>query len=328
MNRKDFLKGAGVAGLGFVFGKNRLSAKNATINEECVLIPSETPGPFPLDLSENAFYLRQDVREDRTGTPLNLRMKIIGLENCAPMENVRVNIWHCDKDGNYSGYQSEAGLTYLRGYQMTDVNGEVEFVTVFPGWYNGRVCHIHFQVYVNETYAAISQLTFDHDTVNAVYNANPDEYTKGEDPLSPGTDGIFSDGYDLQLASLEPNSTSGEYDAYLEVTVQGEGVLGLNHRQRERAKYLDLGQNYPNPFKGQTTIPFSIKYPSQVSLDLWDVKGQKVKTLFQNDRAKGDYQVEVDLEALGLPLSNYLYQLEVTNDQGTFRLPKLMTALR
>lgn len=75
-----------------------------------------------------------------------------------------MNIWHCDKDGLYSGYsqnnnQGQAGLTYLRGYQMTDASGNVEFVTIFPGcrW---RICHIHFQVYVSSVYAAISQSAF------------------------------------------------------------------------------------------------------------------------------------------------------------------------
>ena len=60
------------------------------------------------------------------------------------MQNVRVNIWHCDKDGLYSGYNTETSLTYLRGYQFTDANGEVEFITIFPGLYTGRTCHIHF----------------------------------------------------------------------------------------------------------------------------------------------------------------------------------------
>lgn len=48
----------------------------------------------------------------------------------------------------------------MRGYQYTDVNGEVEFLTVFPGWYNGRVCHIHFQVFVSSAYSVVSQLGF------------------------------------------------------------------------------------------------------------------------------------------------------------------------
>ena len=110
-------------------------------------------------------FFRQDVREDEEGVQLNLRMKILGTDNCGPLPNVRVNIWHCSKDGWYSGYDGnnnpgQDGLTYLRGYQITDANGEVEFITILPGWYTGRICHIHFQVYVNSAYAAISQLTF------------------------------------------------------------------------------------------------------------------------------------------------------------------------
>ncbi|MBK7873762.1 MAG: hypothetical protein IPJ74_25445 [Saprospiraceae bacterium] len=91
---------------------------------------------FPLDLTANTAFFRQDVRESKTGVQLNLKMKIIGASNCEPMRNVRVNIWHCDKDGLYSGYSQsnnagQAGLTYLRGYQMTDANGEVNFITIF-----------------------------------------------------------------------------------------------------------------------------------------------------------------------------------------------------
>ena len=181
----------------------------------CTLIPSETAGPFPLDLTANPFYFRQDVRENKTGVQLNLKLKIIGLSNCLPMQNARVNIWHCDKDGLYSGYGDQQGLTYLRGYQMTNANGEVEFVTIFPGWYTGRICHIHFQVFVSSSYAAISQLTFPIATKNAIYAANPSLYTKGADPLTFSNDNIFSDGYSYQLATLTPNIQMGGYDSYL-----------------------------------------------------------------------------------------------------------------
>ncbi|WP_405759984.1 intradiol ring-cleavage dioxygenase [Streptomyces sp. NBC_01420] len=37
---------------------------------------------------------------------------------------------------------------YLRGTQLTDKNGYVEFRTVFPGWYQGRAVHIHTKVHV------------------------------------------------------------------------------------------------------------------------------------------------------------------------------------
>src|SRR5688572_23919869 len=162
-NRRDFLKISGILGAASLlpFGKLFAETGETKKSSSCTLIPSETAGPFPLDLTSNSFYFRQDVRESKAGVQLNLKLKIIGEGNCLPMQNVRVNIWHCDKDGLYSGYGTEIGLTYLRGYQITDANGEVELITIFPGWYPGRICHIHFQVYVSSSYAAISQLTFD-----------------------------------------------------------------------------------------------------------------------------------------------------------------------
>ncbi len=330
MKRKDFLKGTGLAGLGFALTGSKLNTKSIkkpiVNNSACALIPSETAGPFPLDLTTNSFFLRQDIREDKTGAQLNLKMKIIGQSNCEPMPNVRVNIWHCDKDGNYSGYGTESGLTYCRGYQMTDANGEAEFVTVFPGWYPGRVWHIHFQVYVSEMYAAISQLTADHDAVNEVYAAFPSLYPKGADPKTPATDGIFNDGnYNLQTATLTPNAETGGYDAYLEVTVVGEGTVGISRLEKEAEKIFELQQNTPNPYLNKTTIPFSLKVPSKVKVDLWDLSGKKIATLLDEQKSVGEYEVTVNPTELGIPNGNYLYQLEAINERGTFRLPKMMT---
>ena len=282
MNKRQFLKTTGMLGVSSIIphGKS-FTAENPDTPKVCTLIPSETAGPFPLDLSTNTFFFRQDVRENKTGAQLNLKLKIIGTQNCQPMQNVRVNIWHCDKDGLYSGYDQpgnsgQAGLTYLRGYQITDAFGNVEFITIFPGWYNGRVCHIHFQVYVSTSYAAVSQLTFDVPTKNAIYAAFPSLYTKGADPLSPSNDNIFSDGYSLQILTPTPNSTTGGYDGFLEINVQGSGTVGVGHQERENSKQFSVGQNYPNPYTTKTTIPFTLNLPSHVTLDLWDVLGRKV----------------------------------------------------
>ena len=48
----------------------------------CVLVPSETAGPFPLDLSENDFFFRQEIHEDRIGVPPRQRTPVVGSENC------------------------------------------------------------------------------------------------------------------------------------------------------------------------------------------------------------------------------------------------------
>src|SRR5688500_10347531 len=118
MERKTFLKSVGLAGFALSLEGFRFADGSKAKINSCVLIPTETAGPLPLDLTTNSFYFRQDVRETRAGTQLNLKMRVIGNGNCLPMPNVRVNIWHCDKDGQYSGYSQsnnpgQAGLTYL-----------------------------------------------------------------------------------------------------------------------------------------------------------------------------------------------------------------------
>ena len=334
MRRKDFLRGFGLAGVGAVLPVRGMTASRSTLSgpmpPNCTLIPSETAGPFPLDLTENQTFFRQDVREDRTGTRHDLKLKIIGEDNCLPMPNVRVNIWHCDKDGNYSGYGTQTGLTYLRGYQWTDANGECEFITVFPGWYPGRICHIHFQVWVSSVYAAISQLTYPIAEKQAIYAANAGEYTKGADPLSFNQDGIFADGYAYQLASLadEPDPETGSYTSYLEITVKGSGIsTGLAYAEPETGGQFKLYQNFPNPYLHQTTIPFDMIHSGDAFLELWDLSGKKLTELSLKGLSPGSYKFHVDPLRLGIPMTNYVYQLRVENASGIFRQAKMMTTI-
>lgn len=333
MKRKNFLQSLGLVGASTILPNAKIQAEKiiAPVPPACTLIPTETAGPFPLDLTANTTYFRQDIRETKTGTLLRLKLKVTGTDNCLPMANLRVNIWHCDKDGLYSGYsqqnnQGQAGLTYLRGYQMTDANGEVNFVTIFPGWYTGRLCHIHFQVYVSSVYAAISQLTFPIADKNALYAANPSAYTKGADPLNFNTDNIFSDGYNYQLATLTPNATLGGYDSYLEVGIKGSGTTSLWNAEPETGEQFKLNQNFPNPYTDFTRIAFNLTNKSAVKIDIFDLQGKNVAQIDKGELSNGDHQVMLNMQALGIPTGNYIYQLQVENSNGLFRQCKMMTA--
>lgn len=249
------------------------------------------------------------------------------MENCLPMQNVRVNIWHCDKDGNYSGYGNQTGLTYLRGFQFTDANGEVSFTTIFPGWYPGRICHIHFQVYVSTVYAAISQLTYPLAEKNDIYASHSALYTKGADPLNFNQDGVFADGYIYQLATLEPQPGSGYYHSYLEVTIQGSGITALAKAEPETGGQFKLFQNQPNPYVDYTSVPFEMKFPGDAYLELWDLSGKKIIEIPQRNLSAGKYTFEINPKLLGLRVSNYVYQLRVENNSGIFRQAKMMTSI-
>ena len=313
MKRSGFLKTLGalsVAPIVHVASAATQKTNPLVSRSNCVLVPAETPGPFPLDLTDNAFFFRQDIREDRIGVQLRQRVRIVGAENCEPMPNVRVHIWHCDNVGGYSGYNSEEGLTYCRGYQITDENGECEFITIVPGWYPGRVTHVHFQVYVSSAYSAVSQWTWPHDETVAAVAAHPELYPEGPDPLSPGQDGVFADGFDLQMATLEWDADANEYVSDYEATVEGTGISGVGYHEMRSAQVMVLGQNFPNPCRDQTTFPLELLQPALVKVSLWDLNGRCVHRLECGNWSAGNHLIPVDLIAMNVPSGTYACQVE------------------
>lgn len=195
----------------------------------CTLTATETDGPYPLyAMLTNSSVVRSDIRESKTGIPLTITLTIQDLSaGCTPVAGAAVYIWHCDKDGLYSGYSTsnnagQSGLTYLRGIQVTDSNGQVTFTTIYPGWYAGRITHVHFQVYLNNnlsvTATATSQMAFPQAITQAVYNTSL--YTKGQNTsvTSFSADNVFSDGTGTEMVSISGDTTNG-YNASLTVTI-------------------------------------------------------------------------------------------------------------
>jgi protocatechuate 3,4-dioxygenase beta subunit len=174
-------------------------------------------------LLNSSSVLREAINEDKTGVPLTVKLKLVNANNLCTPVSAYVYIWHCDKDGNYSGYSTEASKTYCRGVQYTDGNGVATFSTIYPGWYAGRITHIHFQVFLtayssSAKSTAISQMAFPLDITKAVYNSTL--YTKGQNTsvTSFAADNVFSDGTTYQMATVTGNVNNG-YIAELEVGI-------------------------------------------------------------------------------------------------------------
>jgi protocatechuate 3,4-dioxygenase beta subunit len=205
-------------------------------------IPEETAGPYPGDGSNGPDVLGETgvVRSDITtsfgsasgvaeGVPLTLRFKVYDLtgDDVRVLAGAAIYAWHCDRDGSYSMYDGDAAEeNYLRGVQETDVDGWVEFTTIFPGCYAGRWPHVHFEVYESLDAATsvsnklrTSQLVFPQDVCEQVYATSGYESSVTNlSQVSLDSDGIFSDGYSLQLATVK-GSVDGGYTANLNVPI-------------------------------------------------------------------------------------------------------------
>ncbi|MBZ5735867.1 3,4-dioxygenase subunit beta [Nocardioides sp. TRM66260-LWL] len=197
-------------------------------------IPEETAGPYPGDGSNGPDALAESgvVRSDLTrsfgdadgvaeGVPIRIRLRVYDLdgEDATPYEGAAVYLWHCDRDGQYSMYTGSAQAeNYLRGVQVADADGRLEFTSVFPACYDGRWPHMHFEVYPSVADATdatnrlrTSQLALPQDVCETVYGTAEgyEASVANLQRVSLDTDLVFADGHSLQLATVTGSVDDG-----------------------------------------------------------------------------------------------------------------------
>jgi len=215
----------------------------------CVLDPSETNGPYPADgtntsrgSTSNALtasgIVRSDIRSSflttttvATGVELKLTITLVNVNaSCAPLSGYAVYIWMCDRQGNYSLYTA-ANESYLRGVQVTDANGQVTFTMIYPGCYDGRWPHIHFEVFsslANATsgrYAVlVGQFALPAAASSAVYadTATYPSSATNAARVSLTSDNVFGDNTAAQRAQQTPTLTGSPSAGYT-----GTALIGI-----------------------------------------------------------------------------------------------------
>jgi len=174
MNRRKAVGVLGSLALGTVAWGRHVLAQPV-----CTLTPEQIEGPFYLDQAR----IREDISESKPGVPLRLVLRVLDASaSCAPIPRAAVDVWQCDALGIYSGYEGAAiaprhvdpvdDKTFLRGTQLADRVGGVQFRTIYPGWYLGRTPHVHLKLRVGAK-AATTQLYFPDEVTNAVYARAP-----------------------------------------------------------------------------------------------------------------------------------------------------------
>lgn len=163
-------------------------------NEKCEISPRETRGPLPIKTP--AELMRANIIGDRKGVALLINLKVHSQsESCGNLSGVQVDVWHCDAEGYYSEYGGNrlqqkdlSNEHFLRGRQTTNENGEVSFISIFPGWYPGRAPHIHLDVVKDGDIIMTTQIAFPEAITSEVYASSG---YKGKEDTPNEKDGIF-----------------------------------------------------------------------------------------------------------------------------------------
>lgn len=194
----------------------------------CVVPATETNGPYPSDGSNTANgvlsnsliatgVVRSDIRSSfgslsgtAAGVPVTLTINLQNTNaSCAALADYAIYLWHADANGQYSIYDLPQ-QNYLRGVQATNASGQATFTTIFPGCYDGRYPHLHFEVFRSLATATayanrllVSQFAMPADACSAVYATSgyPSSASRFA-RTSIASDGIFGDNSSAQQAAM------------------------------------------------------------------------------------------------------------------------------
>jgi hypothetical protein len=115
---------------------------------------------------------------------------------------------------------------------------------------------------------------------------NPQNYSFVDKNLAPGK-------YAYRLKQID-------YDGSVEYSDIVEATINVSEK-------FELEQNYPNPFNPETIIRFQLPDNCYVKLKVYDILGNEITTLVDEEKPAGSYEVTFD--ASSLPSGNYFYKL-------------------
>lgn len=133
-----------------------------------------------------------------------------------------------------------------------------------------------------------------------------------------------SPGVQLEIKELIAARTFVDLRSFLKSTLTGvETGFGII----EIPKEYELVQNYPNPFNANTEIGFALPKEAHVRLSIYNLLGEKITTLVDEDRKAGRYKVRWDgTDSKKNPVSSgvYIYRMEA----GNFKAQKRMSIVK
>jgi hypothetical protein len=125
----------------------------------------------------------------------------------------------------------------------------------------------------------------------------------------------------------ETVETEGQIRYYWLADVSTDGSMRYYGPKRVETiaapQYYALEQNYPNPFNPSTTITFSLKEAASVEMSIFNLRGQVVRELVNENKAAGSYSVEwngLDNNGFKVPSGLYFYTIKANEFSSTKKM--------
>jgi len=170
--------------------------------------------------------------------------------------------------------------------------------------------------------------------VTALYSGSDLElYINGKlDAFKYWSGSIASSPYDLMLAQALPNNNQNNFSGKLDDLRLYDFELPYNDIQKlydletsvdDETNNLPitstLFQNYPNPFNGQTIVKFQIGSFSKVTIEIYNILGQKVVSLLNEEKSAGEYSISWDgKNNRGIKVNTSVYFIRMKAGNNTF----------
>ena len=179
--------------------------------------------------------------------------------------------------------------------------------------------------------------------VTVLYDGSDFEiYINGElDAFTSFSGLIMTTPIDLMIGQVLPNNTQYNFKGvlddiriynyalpYSDIQALHDFTTGIEDGQEiNLPKNFGLTQNYPNPFNNQTNIEYQLSSPSIVKFEIFNLLGQKIKTLMNEEKSPGYYTLSWDgKNNYGESMNSGIYFIKFSTDK--FTETKKMTLLK
>ncbi len=144
---------------------------------------------------------------------------------------------------------------------------------------------------------------------------------------SPLSGEIFAGAFGVFPFTRSGNIFVSDVETGLHIFSFTPPATGVEEENNALPDQFALLNNFPNPFNPSTTIIYQLARPAHVTLTIWNIRGQKIRTLVEETKPRGTYEVKwdgKDEQGLVVPAGLYFYRLQA----GGFSMTRRMILLK